>query len=128
MKSTRWQRRAGGCFAALIIAGCAQKGPPPLYLWEEFPRQQYETLLSNGAGSPEQILELEAHGEKARASGTALPPGFRAHLGMLKLSVGDVDRARELWEGEKSAFPESAPYMDRLLRQLQPNAPKEKAL
>jgi hypothetical protein len=126
MNPAAWARRGVVCGGLAVLAGCAQKGPAPLYLWESFPRQQYETLLRSGAGSAEQIAALEAHAERARGAGAALPPGFRAHLGMLKLSVGDADRARELWQAEKAAFPESAPYMDRLLKQLQAPATTEK--
>lgn len=109
-----------------LLAGCAQPGPKPLYLWESFPRQQYETLLSHGAAPLDQIAELEAHVEKARATGAALPPGLRAHLGMLKLNAGDTNEARQLWQAEKIAFPESAPYMDQLLKRLDAPAKKDK--
>lgn len=101
-----------------VLAGCAAKGPGPLYMWESFPRQQYSVLLREGVDPGEQIRVLEAHAEKARGANAALPPGFRAHLGMLELSVGNSQRARELWQAEKAAFPESAPYMDQLLRKL----------
>lgn len=106
------------CVGIAVSAGCAQRGPAPLYMWEAFPRQQYETLLQSGATTGEQIDALEAHAVKARAAGAALPPGFRAHLGMLKLSVGNVDEARQLLQAEKTTFPESAPYMDQLLKRL----------
>ena len=106
----------GLCVALLV--GCAQRGPAPLYMWEGFPRQQYDTLLRAGSSPLEQISVLEAHAEKARGTGATLPPGFRAHLGMLKLSTGDVDQARQLWLAEKAAFPESSPYMDQLLKRL----------
>lgn len=107
----------GGC--ALLLGACAQTRPP-LYAWDAFPKQQYETLLTSGNQLPaDQLLALQAHAEKTAASGGRLPPGFRAHLGMLKLSVGDAVGARELWQGEKSAFPESAPFMDRLLKRLE---------
>jgi hypothetical protein len=115
-----WQLLARSCVggAALALAACAQQGPGPLYLWDTFPKNQYDSLLRNGASPVEQITSLEAQAEKARAAGAALPPGFRAHLGMLKLSVGDAGRARELWLAEEEAFPESAPYMNQLLKRL----------
>lgn len=119
MTAGGWVRRVLVFGGMVLLAGCAQKGLPPLYMWEAFPRLQYEALQRAGASPVEQIGVLEAHAEKARGDGAALPPGFRAHLGMLKLSVGDVDRARQLWQSEKTVFPESAPYMDRLLKQLQ---------
>jgi hypothetical protein len=114
---TRLPRLAwlGGCLA--LMAGCVHQ-PPPLYHWGNFQRLQYDTLLTAGNPPLEQVALMEAQAEKARAAGTALPPGFRAHLGMLKLSAGDVDRARDLWQAEKSAFPESTPYMDQLLKRL----------
>lgn len=102
----------------VLLAGCAQKGPAPLYMWETFPRQQYESLLRETVNPAEQIRVLEAHAEKARGAGAALPPGFRAHLGMLHLSLGNLDKTRQLWLDEKTAFPESAPYMDQLLKRL----------
>jgi hypothetical protein len=112
--------------AVTLLAGCAQRGPGPLYLWESFPRQQYETLLRNGVPPEGQIADMEAHAEKARARGAALPPGFRAHWGMLMLASGDAGRARELWQAEKAAFPESAPYIDQLIKRLEARASKDK--
>ena len=103
----------------VMLAGCAQRGPAPLYLWETFAQQQYDTLKADGTnGGAEQIQVLEAHAEKARATNAQLPPGMRAHLGMLQLNSGNVTRARELWLAEKAAFPESAPYMDQLLKRM----------
>lgn len=111
-------RRLAGVMGVAVLVGCAAKGPGPMYMWESFPRQQYSTLLREGASPDEQIRVMEAHAEKARATSAALPPGFRAHLGMLYLGAGNPQRARELWLAERSAFPESSPYMDRLLKKL----------
>jgi hypothetical protein len=108
----------GGC--VVLLAACANKPPAPLYLWEGFPKQQYEALLRTDGSVPSaQLLAMQAHADKARGLGASLPPGFRAHLGMLKLSAGDAGGAREAWLAEKAAFPESAPYMDRLLKRLE---------
>ena len=102
----------------LVLVGCVQ-APKQLYVWETFPRQQYEALLRPGATSESQIVTLEAHAEKARATNGALPPGFRAHLGMLHLASGNAAAARQMWQAEKLAFPESAPYIDTLLKRLE---------
>lgn len=114
---------AGLCIA--LLTACAQRGPAPLYMWESFARQQYDFLLRAGANPADQILAMEAHAEKARAGGAKLPPGFRAHLGMLKGAAGDFNQARDLWQAEKTAYPESAPYMDRLLQRLDAPSKKE---
>ena len=109
---------------ALVACGSA---PKPLYQWEAFPRLQYQTLLREGASPAEQIRALEAQAEKARTNNAALPPGLRAHLGMLHLGNGNAARARELWLAEKNAFPESSPYMDRLLQRLEAPVPAKKS-
>lgn len=103
---------------AVILTGCAT-APAPLYSWDRFPRQQYDVLLHEGVSPLDQIAAMNAHAERARGQNASLPPGFRAHLGMLHLSVGNADAARDLWLAEKTAFPESTPYMDSLLKKLE---------
>jgi hypothetical protein len=119
-------RGGAAVLAVAALAGCAQTAQP-LYSWETFPRQQYVYLLREGVSPDQQIKEIEAHAEKARAANLALPPGLRAHLGLLYLSVGNAGRAAEMWHAEKTAFPESAPYMDQLLQRLAPGSVKQPA-
>jgi hypothetical protein len=107
----------GALAAASLLAGCAQR-PQPLYHWEGYQRQVYEYLKGDGSPPGEQLTVLQAQAEKARATGAALPPGFRAHLGMLHLQMGSYDEARRMLEAEKSAFPESTQYMDFLLKRM----------
>lgn len=115
-------RIAIAAMASLMLFGCAQ-APKQLYMWEAFPRQQYDALQREGVSPESQIRALEAHAEKARAANGALPPGFRAHLGMLHLATGNAATARQMWQAEKAAFPESAPYIDSLLKRLDAPAP-----
>lgn len=119
---SRRARRPAGALAAVavlgaMLAGCAQP-PKPLYHWDTYPRQVYEHLKHEGASPQEQLRVLEAQAEKARAANAALPPGFRAHLGLLYLQLERPDEARRALEAEKAAFPESAQYMDFLLKGL----------
>ena len=99
------------------LIGCAQP-VKPLYHWEGYQRQLYEHFKADASGPEEQLRELLAQSEKARATGAALPPGFRAHLGMLYLELGRGDEARQQFEAEKAVFPESTTYMDFLLKRL----------
>ena len=117
MSRTSLPWRALPLAGALLLSACAAPNKP-LYSWEGFPRQQYEVLQRSGADPNAQIQAMQAHAEKARAAGAALPPGFRAHLGMLQLATGAAEQARASWQAEKLAFPESAPYMDQLLKRL----------
>jgi hypothetical protein len=109
------------CAAAALI-GCAQ-APKPLYHWEGYQRQVYEFLKGDGSPPGEQLLVMQTQVERARAAGTALPPGFRAHLGMLYFQLGRQDEGRAMLEAEKVAFPESAVYMDFLLKRAQERKP-----
>lgn len=129
MKPDLVRRFSRGCCVAAIavLSACAQKGPPPLYIWGSFPKTQYDALLSPGSQQGDKVATMEADADKARAEGRSLPPGFRAHLGMLKLSAGDPDAARTLWRAEKAAFPESSPYMDQLLQRLEASPKKKDA-
>lgn len=104
-------------FGALTFVGCAQ-APKALYHWEGYQRQVYEYLKGDGTTPGEQLLVMQVQVDKARGAGSALPPGFRAHLGMLHLQAGRLDEARQMLEAEKAAFPESTQYMDFLLKRF----------
>jgi hypothetical protein len=114
-------RTPWAALALLALVGCVQ-APRQQYFWGTFPRQQYEALLREGASAEGQIQAMEAQSERARASSAALPPGFRAHLGLLHLSLGNADAARSMWLAEKAAFPEAAGYMDSLIMRLDKSA------
>jgi hypothetical protein len=110
-------RRLALAAGLATLVGCAHQ-PAPLYMWGSFPQQQYDILLRSGASPDAQMQAMQVQAEKATAANKALPPGFRAHLGMLELNAGHAQRAKELFAAEKAAFPESAPYMDKLLGKL----------
>lgn len=99
---------------ATVLAGCASR-PQTLYHWGDYQAQVYGHF--NGEKSPlEQIEALEKVREQARASGKPLPPGFQAHLAMLYGQAGQSERLTEQLEAEKKQFPESATFMDFLLK------------
>ena len=108
---------AAVALAAAALAGCVQ-APRPLYHWEGYQRTLYDHFKGEGHGPDEQLRALTAQAEKARGRNAELPPGFRAHLGMVYLQLDRPDEARRQLEAEKAAFPESATYMDFLLARL----------
>ena len=101
--------------SAGLLGACVQQ-PKPMYSWQAYQPSVYAYLKDDGADYAVQAQALEQNVETARAASTELPPGFRAHLGMLYLKIGDGDKALEQLQGEKVAFPESAPFMDFLMR------------
>ena len=50
------------------------------------------------------------------SAGEATPPGMRAHLALLYAKTGDDVAAQRLLEAERAQFPESAAYVDFLLK------------
>ncbi|CAM3567211.1 DUF4810 domain-containing protein [Bordetella sputigena] len=106
-------------FALFAIVGgltaCAPQ-QKPLYSWQAYEPQVYAYLKDDGADYATQVQALENNIQTARANNQALPPGFHAHLGMLYLKMGNGDKAAEQLQSEKQEFPESAPFMDFLMR------------
>ncbi|MDR0736842.1 MAG: DUF4810 domain-containing protein [Zoogloeaceae bacterium] len=100
----------------LVASGCATGRPEPLYQWGSYETQVYAHL--RGESREAQIPELERDLEKARAANKPLPPGFFAHLGLLYLETGNDEKAVDCFETEKQRFPESAAYMDFLLKKF----------
>lgn len=97
------------------LGGCATQ-PKTLYYWGDYQSEIYEYMQSAGGGDiAKQTAALEAGYQKAKAENKALPPGYHAQLGLLYFNQGKVNLAAEQLELEKSEFPESATFMDRLL-------------
>ena len=101
------------------LSGCTSNQPKPLYHWGVYQGQVYASL--RGDTSPEeQIAALEKESARAAAAGDALPPGFRAHLGLLYAKAGHPERLVDGLEAEKAQFPESVTFMDFLLKKPRP--------
>jgi len=107
-----------GALAAILLSGCASSRS--LYYWGSYEGQVYSMYNDPGEAPAERQIEMmEADIEKARSKGKPLPPGFRAHLGMLYYQTGRFDLARQSFESEKSSFPESTVLMDRFIKRLE---------
>jgi hypothetical protein len=97
-----------------LLSGCATR-PQPLYYWGAYQSQVYSHFKGE-KGPEEQIQAMEQVREQARSKGQQLPPGFQAHLAMLYGQAGQSGRLVEQLEAEKKQFPESAAFMDFLLK------------
>jgi hypothetical protein len=99
---------------ALLLTGCATN--KSIYQWESYQPQVRDYLKGSTEGAEKQIITLEADLEKVKSKNGTPPPGYHAFLGMLYEKTGKHDlMLREFYE-EKAIFPESAPYMDFLIR------------
>jgi len=101
--------------ACSLLTACST-GTHGLYQWGSYEDQVYAMYNSAEKTSPqEQLAKLEADGEKARAGNRTPPPGYYAHLGYLYFETGNPERAVASFQNEKTLFPESRSYMDRLI-------------
>jgi hypothetical protein len=108
---------------SLALMGCAAP-QKQLYPWGSYQAALYEYLKGNGADPGSQIARLEAEAQKNAASGLVSPPGLHGHLGLLYAKVGDDANAVKHLEAERKLFPESATYVDFLLKNAGKSAPK----
>lgn len=103
------------------LAGCASP-PPHLYTWGSYEDLVYTSHASPGGVPPEKQIELlEADLHKAVANNERMPPGWHANLGYLYIQIGRMDEGRRELLNEKTQFPESGVFVDRLLANLKKN-------
>lgn len=115
-------RKIGSGVAALLgclaLTGCA--GQKTMYQWEGYQQQVHQYFT--GESKEAQLESLEADLQKIKAKNGAVPPGYHAQLGLLYSSLGKQDQTVREFETEKALFPESATYMDFLLKSAQGGA------
>ena len=103
---------------AAILVGCAHR-PPALYQWGSYEDQIYAMYTDPGKVPLEdQLHALESDYQSMRDSSESAPPGFHAHLGYLYFQTGNIDQALQSFATEKSLFPESTVFMDRLIARI----------
>lgn len=106
--------------AAILIAcaalgGCATK-PTLLYQWEGYPDLVAAYFRADQLSPDVQTQKMEEGLQKIQTEGGVAPPGYHAHLGLLYAHQGRLDQFAAQIQAEKKQYPESAPFMDFLLR------------
>lgn len=114
-----------GLALAATLVGCAAPAKP-LYQWSGYQPQLYAYFKDGGANAGQQITALEAQLVKNKSVGEATPPGLHGHLALLYSKVGNDQAARSHLEAERALFPESAAYVDFLLKNGQAAKPDSK--
>ena len=98
-----------------LLAGC-QAPVRPLYYWGHYEALTYQSYeKADKATADIQVQLLEEDVQKAAAVNLPVNPGLHAQLGFMYAQLGKADLARREFELEKTLFPESAVFMDRLL-------------
>jgi len=112
---------AAGLAASAVLTGCASK-PQILYQWEGYQPQVYQHFKGESPEQPIAVLEKDL--PVISAKGGKAPPGYHAHLGYLYSLTGRNGQMVAQFEDEKKLFPESAAYMDFLLKNVKKGAPQ----
>jgi hypothetical protein len=114
MTQSRKLLRAGFGLALLsLTAACVTK--PSVYHWGNYEEQIYAMYRNPGSVPAEKAIEeMERDYQWARSQNKPVHPGFHAHLGYLYYQIGKFDAAEREFQTEKTKFPESAVFIDRL--------------
>jgi len=107
--------------ATALITGCATP-PSTLYDWGTYPQALAVHLRQAGGDAARQASLLEEHLQRTAGASRASPPGLHAHLALLYTQLGNEALAVRHLQTEKSLYPESAAYMDMLLRNARKSA------
>ena len=99
-----------------LLTSCT---PPMIYSWGPYEEQIYLMYARpDETDTAKQIELLENH---LSSTERIAPPGFHAQLGYLYFVSGMFEEARREFHKEKSAYPESATFMNRLLAKIDDN-------
>ena len=98
---------------ALLLAGCERQG---IYYWGDYSNTYYaQTKNPTEQTLAAHLKSLETIIAQSKAKNRLVPPGVHAEYGYIMLKQGKTDLAIASFEQEKSLYPESRIFMDRLI-------------
>ena len=102
-----------------LMLGCQSRVNQ--YQWGAYESLLFKMYIKPGEAPPgEQIYQLEQTIDLALSQDGVVPPGLYAHLGFMRLSDGDQVGAVSAFESEKALYPESAVFIDELMKNVSP--------
>lgn len=107
-----------GAAACLALAACA---PEQQFHWGNYSAALYAYYAdpTQLADYRQTLVEIVREGEPQRR----VPPGIYAELGYLELQAGNEAEAKRYFELEKTRWPESSVFMDRMMAAMGGQAP-----
>lgn len=116
--SIRYLSVAGCLLALMFLSACVQQAKP-LYYWGDYENLLYSMYTEPGSADPEmQIQKLTTDIQQAHAKDLPIAPGIHAHLGYMYVLQGNVDSAKAEFLKEKQLYPESAEFIDGMLKRM----------
>ncbi|MFN0243536.1 MAG: DUF4810 domain-containing protein [Planctomycetota bacterium] len=104
---------------AVLLPTSACESSPDLYKWGHYEESTYRICTGELLVLADEIRALSGEIEKQRIEGRRPSPGMHAHLGYLYALSGNPDSARLEFEAEKALYPESAKFIDGVLRRME---------
>jgi len=102
----------------LVISGCASK--TPMYEYADYSESYYAVKKDAGDESmKEWKTALEESIEKSNAQAIRIPPGINANLGYIYLKLNNSDKAILFFNAEKTTYPESTVFMNKLIKKAE---------
>lgn len=99
---------------SLLLCGC--QSTKPLYSYGSYQQNVYEHFKGDDASVTQHIDALQQTIQQANAKNRQVAPGIYAHLGYLYIKAGQVENGLAYLQKEKQLYPESATYIDFLLK------------
>lgn len=106
--------------AVLLLSACSG-GPKPLYNYGDYSEDYYgakKNMSEESALKLQQSIEYSIE-NASESSSRRVAPGMYANLGYIYLKSGKNLEAISYFEKEKSLYPESAHFMDRMIKKVQ---------
>lgn len=109
-------------FAVAFLSGCAStNGKIPLYNWSSYTQDTYKYIKEGEEDNIETLLTTYQwiFDNQTGTIRESVPPGVCADYGYLLVRAGRVEEGKELLKKEKELYPESARFVDSVLRKIE---------
>jgi hypothetical protein len=105
-------------FVSMLFISCEpQKN---LYSWGNYSNASYSYLKNSDEKSTQELIEIyKKLIDKQTGTRMVPPPGICADYGFLLLQQGKTDEGKALLEREVELYPESAIYIERVLKLME---------
>lgn len=119
MKSVKVISLSTAVVGVLLMSGCASQ-PKPLYSYSDYSQCYYDSkkeLTKDSALALQESIKRAIEDKENCRSGR-VAPGMYANLGYIYLKEGKTKEAISSFEKEKAIYPESAHFMDRMIKKI----------
>jgi len=104
----------------ILLSGIACTTQKPLYNWKGYDDVVYAYTKNSDEKSMNNLIEMyEKLIKKPGGTRKAPPPGVCADYGYLLIKKGEIQKGKELLAKETMLYPESKPFIDRIIKRIE---------